>query len=96
MIRTGDGATIRRERILEMLTWIRSFMPDGVSQKDVQVHMSLAHGLTYERTTRYLMEVAMAGVVEYEGGMIKVDEQGFKKLTAALEKKALKDVSKFL
>jgi len=96
MSRTADGATTRRERILEMLTWIQSFMPDGVNESEIQVHMSLAHGLTYERTTRYLIEMTLAGILFHEGGKVKIDVKGFSKLMAALRRQQQKDLSKVL
>jgi len=96
MSRSADGATTRRERILEMLTWIKSFMPEGVNESDVQLHMSLAHGLTYERTTRYLTEMTLAGILFYEGGKIRIDVKNFSKLMAALKRQHQPDVSKVL
>ena len=53
MSRVADGATTRRERILEMLTFIRSFGPKGVSLSTVQQHMSLLHGLTFRKSSEY-------------------------------------------
>jgi len=79
-----------------MLTWIKSFMPEGVSESDVHIHMSLAHGLTYERTTRYLTEMTLAGILSYDAGRIKLDLKNFSKLMAALGRQQQKDLSKVL
>lgn len=80
MSKVADGATTRRERLLDMMQYIRSFMPDGVNLTNIQLHMSLAHGLTPKRTSSYVYELQMAGVIKFDAGKIFMDLKRFKKL----------------
>lgn len=84
MSRVADGATTRRERILDMLRYIRTFMPKGVGITQVQTYMSLAHGLTFKTSQKYVYEMQMAGLVEFESGMLKIDIPQFERLMQLL------------
>ena len=77
---SSDGATVRRERILDMLQYIRGFMPRGISQNQVQLCMSMAHGLTYRKSLEYTMEMQQGGVLVFEHGFIRVKADNFKRL----------------
>lgn len=80
MSRVADGATTRRERILDMLMYIRGFMPAGVGSNQVCLHMSLAHGLTRKRTLEYIYEMQLAGILEFVAGKIRIDVPQFERL----------------
>lgn len=80
MSRVADGATTRRERILEMLTWINSFMPTGSTTSQIQLHMSIAHGLTFRKTLEYLTEMQMGGLLFIEGGRYKIRQDNLRRL----------------
>jgi len=82
--RVADGATTRRERILEMLGYIRGFQPRGVPQNQVQLHMSMAHGLTFRKTQEYIYEMEMGGVLLFEGGKLKMNIDNFRRLMALM------------
>jgi len=77
---SSDGATVRRERILDMLRYIRSFMPRGLSLIQVQMYMSLAHGLTYKTSGSYVYEMQMSGIIVFTGGLLTVNVDKFKQL----------------
>ena len=80
MSRIADGATTRRERILEMLGYIRGFQPRGVSLAQVQLHMSMAHGLTFKKTQEYVYEMEMGKVLHFIGGQVKMNVDNFRRL----------------
>ena len=86
MSRVADGATTRRERLLDMLTYIQGFEPSGVGSNEVCLHMSLAHGLTRRRTLEYLYEMQLAGVITQDAGKIRIKETQFKRLMELLER----------
>ena len=77
---SSDGATVRRERILDMLRYIRSFMPDGLSLGQVQLYMSMAHGLTYKKSQDYVYEMQQGGILMFVGGALKAHNSNFKRL----------------
>jgi len=76
----ADGATTRRERLLEMLDYINSQQPGGPSLVEVQLHMSMTHGLTFKKTLEYVHEHQLAGVLFFEAGHIKIREKNFRRL----------------
>lgn len=80
MSRVADGATTRRERILEMLNYIRGFQPRGVSLPQIQLHMSMAHGLTFKKTQEYIYEMEMGGVLFFEAGRVRMIIENFRRL----------------
>jgi len=81
---SSDGATVRRERILDMLRYIRSFMPDGLALGQVQLYMSMAHGLTYKTSQQYVYEMQMGGILMFVGGALRVHNSNFRKLMSLM------------
>jgi len=75
---SSDGATVRRERLLDMLRYLRGFMPKGISLNSVQLYMSISHGLTYKTSQRYVYELDQGGVISFNGGLIRVNNENFK------------------
>ena len=92
MSRVADGATTRRERILEMLTYINGFLPDGVPLSNVQMHMSLAHGLTFRKTQEYVYECQMGGLLFFEAGKIRLKLDNFRRLMELMGREHLIDL----
>ena len=81
---SSDGATVRRERILDMLRYVRSFMPQGLAMSQVQLYMSMAHGLTHKTSMRYVMEMQQGGVLHFQGGAVRVNLENFSKLMSIM------------
>jgi len=75
----SDGATVRRERMLDLLQYIRGFMPKGLPLSQVQLYMSMAHGLTYKTSMRYVMDFQLGKVLVIEAGYVKMRLDNFKK-----------------
>ena len=86
MSRVADGATTRRERILDMLRYIRTFMPRGVGLDQVGLYMTMAHGLTRKKTQEYVYEMSQAGLLEFEAGRLKLDVAQFERLLELLNR----------
>ena len=77
---SSDGATVRRERILDMLQYIRGFTPRGLSLNQVQLYMSMAHGLTYKTSQQYVYEMQQGGILMFVGGYVQVNQSNFRRL----------------
>jgi len=77
---SSDGATVRRERILDMLQYIRGFTPRGLSLNQVQLYMSMAHGLTYKTSQQYVYEMQQGGILMFVGGFVQVNQGNFRRL----------------
>lgn len=93
---SSDGATVRRERILDMLRYVRSFMPQGLAMSQVQLYMSMAHGLTHKTSMKYIMEMQQGGVLHFAGGAIRVNLENFTKLMKLLAPDRDPDTGAFL
>jgi len=81
-----DGATQRHARLTDMLTYIATFEPHGVSLINIQAYMVRAWGLKFKTTAEMVREYAVAD-------LIKVDGHGFFHLTGDL-KELLNDLEK--
>lgn len=68
MSKFRDGATIRRERLLMILAYVKQH--PGVLIQKIQFHMAYNTGLSGETTARYVKELC-------DGGMLVVTGQGF-------------------
>jgi len=77
---SSDGATVRRERILDMLQYVRGFTPRGLSLNQVQLYMSMAHGLTYKTSQQYVYEMQQGGILMFVGGYVQVNQGNFRRL----------------
>ena len=77
---SSDGATVRRERILDMLQYVRGFTPRGLSLNQVQLYMSMAHGLTYKTIQQYVYEMQQGGILMFVGGFVQVNQSNFRRL----------------
>lgn len=91
MSRVADGATTRRERILEMLQYIQTFQPKGTSISNVMGHMALAHGLTSRKTEEYIYEMQRYGIIFFEGGKVKTKADQFKRYLELIGREHLLD-----
>lgn len=76
----SDGATTRRERIMDMLQYVRGFMPNGLPINQIQLYMSMAHGLTYKKSQEYIYEMQQGGVLHFNAGLVKVNQTNFRRL----------------
>jgi len=93
---SSDGATVRRERILDMLRYIRGFMPRGLTLQQVQLYMSLAHGLTHKTSEKYVYEMQQGGVLMFVAGALKVNIPQFKRLMEIMAPDRNPDTGEFL
>lgn len=79
-----DGASIRRERILDMLQYIRNFMPKGISIQQVLLYMSMAHGLTNKTALTYINEQQQGGILQITNAKLFIRMENFKRLIELL------------
>lgn len=77
---SSDGATVRRERILDMLQYIRGFMPRGIPLNQVNLYMSMMHGLTYKTSQSYVYEMQTGGILTFNKGFVQVHQSNFRRL----------------
>jgi len=66
MSRVTDGATLRQQRITDMLAMIRD--GDGATTLELQGFMLARHGLKFQTTTEYIKETWMAGLISENDG----------------------------
>ena len=93
---SSDGATVRRERILDLLRYVRGFMPKGVTLQQVQLYMSIAHGLTHKTSQRYVYEMQQGGVLAFVAGSLRVNMPQFKRLMEIMAPDRDPDTGEFL
>jgi len=66
MSRVTDGATLRQQRITDMLAMIRD--AKGATTLEIQGFMLARHGLKFDTTSAYIKETWMASmIVENDG-----------------------------
>lgn len=75
-----DGATLRRERILDMLAYARGFMPKGVTTTQIQLFMSINHGLKKQTSLGYIYEMQQGGILTIQNGRILILMDNFKRM----------------
>ena len=80
MAKVADGATTRKERMIEMMQYIRGFGSDGVGLYQVQLHMSLLHGLKFSTTERYVQELVLGKLLYVYGAKFYLDVAQFDRL----------------
>lgn len=85
MSRVADGATTRKERILEMLNYIRSFMPHGVKVRQVWGNMELKFGLKWETTQGYIMNQIVNGLIYEHGQRLFTHTENLDRLLKLME-----------
>ncbi len=93
---SSDGATVRRERILDLLRYVRGFMPRGVTLQQVQLYMSISHGLTHKTSQRYVYEMNQGGILAFVAGSLKVNLPQFKRLMEIMAPDRDPDTGEFL
>ena len=76
----SDGATTRRERLFDLLQYVRGFMPRGLTITQIQMYMSIAHGLTYKTSGNYIYELQTGQMLTIKAGMVLLREDNFKKI----------------
>lgn len=76
----SDGATTRRERLFDLLQYVRGFMPRGLTITQIQMYMSIAHGLTYKTSGKYIYELQTGQMLTIKAGMVLLREDNFKKI----------------
>ena len=72
-----DGATIRKERLLDMLAYCNRFMPQGTTPSAVFLYMSMNHGLTDRTTQKYLNEMQLGGIITISMGRILMKRSNY-------------------
>ena len=93
---SSDGATVRRERILDMLRYLRGFMPRGATLQQVQLYMSIAHGLTHKTSQSYVYEMQLGGILSFVAGSLKVNLPNFRRLMEIMAPDRDPDTGEFL
>jgi len=76
----SDGATTRKERIFDLLRYVRGFMPKGIPMNQIQMYMSLSHGLTYKKSQEYVIEMQTSGVLMFQAGYVQINQSQFRRL----------------
>jgi len=62
-----DGATQRHSRLMEMLSFIATFEPDGCTLTTIQAHMLAVFGLKFKTTAEMIREAGIAGFIQVDG-----------------------------
>jgi len=79
-----DGATQRHSRLMELLTFIDTYAPHGVSLTLIQAHMLSLYGLKFKTTAEMVRECSRSGLIKVDGhGMWHLTErqqQAFKEV----------------
>jgi len=66
MSRVTDGATLRQQRIVDMLTMLKN--ADGATTMEIQGFMLARHGLKFDTTSAYIKETWLAGLIIEDQG----------------------------
>jgi len=64
--RVTDGATLRQQRIVDMLTMLKN--AKGATTMDIQGFMLARHGLKFDTTAAYIKETWLAGLIIEDQG----------------------------
>jgi len=62
-----DGATQRHARLMELLTFLETYEPHGVSMTLIQAHMLTTYGLKFKTTAEMLRECSTSGLIKVDG-----------------------------
>jgi len=73
--RVKDGATLRHERVLNMLWYIESSGSEGAALREVQSFMLERYGLKFDTSAAYVRECVLAGFIKEDGGALFVTER---------------------
>jgi len=76
MSRVTDGATLRQQRIVDMLTMLKN--ADGATTMEIQGFMLARHGLKFDTTSAYIKETWLAGLI--------IEDQGKWMITRKLDR----------
>jgi len=66
MSRVTDGATLRQQRIVDMLTMLKN--AKGADIMEIQGFMLARHGLKFDTTAAYVKETWLAGLITENQG----------------------------
>jgi len=66
MSRVTDGATLRQQRIVDMLTMLKN--AQGATTMEIQGFMLARHGLKFDTTSSYIKETWLAGLIIEDQG----------------------------
>jgi len=66
MSRVTDGATLRQQRIVDMLTMLKN--AEGATTMEIQGFMLARHGLKFDTTSAYIKETWLAGLIIEDQG----------------------------
>lgn len=80
----ADGATTRRERLFELLSYIATREPEGPSLLEIQQHADFVHGLTWKKTAEYIHQMQLTGVLTFQGGKVHVNPDNYARLMALM------------
>lgn len=75
-----DGATLRRERILDMLQYARGFMPTGATTNQITLYMGMNHGLKKTTTMAYIYEMQQGGILTIHNARVLILMDNFKRM----------------
>lgn len=79
MAECADGATTRRNRILDMLRYVQTRMPIGATNLQVSNYMGLQHGLRSNTAQGYIGEMIRMGLLRPAANYLVLDEPEFNK-----------------
>ena len=73
----ADGATTRKNRMVDMLRYSQQWMPEGVTEQQLMAYMRRVHGLTARKAAEYVHEQITDGMLKPIGSRLFLDESTF-------------------
>lgn len=73
----SDGATTRKNRLLDMLRHVQSMEPDGLSHSEIVDYLEMMHGLTPRTGGAYVQRMIAKGILRPMGQVLHLNETGF-------------------
>jgi len=76
-VEPADGATTRKNRLIDMLRYLQSNEPHGLTHQELVAYMELSHGLTARTAGNYVQRMIAHGIIRPRGLKVHLDEAGF-------------------
>ncbi len=75
----ADGATTRKNRILDMLRYVQTNEPSGLSHQEIVGYLDMSHGLKPRTGGGYVQRMISLGILRPRGQKLHLDESGFQR-----------------
>jgi len=73
----ADGATTRKNRLLDMLRYVKTNEPEGLGHGEIVAYLEMCHGLTARTGGGYVQRMIALGILRPSGQKVHLDEAGF-------------------